>query len=629
MATPEVSIVIPSFNHPDLTLRCLDSIERAKDATSREIIVVDDASTDPGVEAVARRPGIIFLRKEVNEGYTHTANHGARHARGRYLFFLNNDTEVTDGYLEWLLDIFRRFPKAGAVGCKLIYPDGTLQEGGSTIYRHGRGMNFGKLLNPDNFRVAHVREVAYCTAAALLVRRDLFMDIGLFDEVFAPAYYEDPDLQFRLRKAGWRVYYQPKSVVIHHEGATCGQDEGENTTGLKRFQALHRPLFVERHKAELEKHAWEKDPYKIDVQVFPRDLRHVFVFETAIPTPERDAGSLRSIHLLRMLQEHRQVSLVPAVQQAEPRHVDALTQDGIRVVIGCDNLTQFLAQFRDVTDAVIVSRPEAGILLHKLIRDSFGKDVPLIFDTVDLHCERAASLQEQDHDAARRKYMLYRAIETFLARDADRVWTVSEEERKIVASWGVPLAAIDVVPIIMDPAPTPATFDTRSGLLFLGGPAHQPNLEAVRYFASSIYPLIDLSLDVVGPGWDAAAILDATAIHKLGFVDDLASVFNTHLAACFPLVSGAGMKGKVAHAMAAGLPVITTPFGAQGYQGAEDALCIGATPAELADWAKKLTTNAALWQQKREAGLRFIERHLSREVVARRVEEILGRIKTS
>ncbi len=126
MATPEVSIVIPSFNHPDLTLRCLDSIERAKDATSREIIVVDDASTDPGVEAVARRPGIIFLRKEVNEGYTHTANHGARHARGRYLFFLNNDTEVTDGYLEWLLDIFRRFPKAGAVGCKLIYPDGTL-----------------------------------------------------------------------------------------------------------------------------------------------------------------------------------------------------------------------------------------------------------------------------------------------------------------------------------------------------------------------------------------------------------------------------------------------------------------------------------------------------------------------
>ena len=201
---PEVSIVIASFNHPDMTLRCLDSIERAKDATSREIIVVDDASTDPGVDAVAQRPGITFVRKEKNEGYTHTTNHGARLARGRYLFLLNNDTEVADGYLEASLDIFRRFPKAGAVGSKLVYPNGLLQEGGSTIYHCGHGLNYGKILHPNNFRVSHVRETGYCTGAAILVRRDLFMELGLFDAVYAPAYYEDADFQYRLLEAGWR-----------------------------------------------------------------------------------------------------------------------------------------------------------------------------------------------------------------------------------------------------------------------------------------------------------------------------------------------------------------------------------------------------------------------------------------
>jgi len=626
---PEVSIVIASFNHPDITLRCLDSIRRMKDPTTREIIVVDDASTDPGVDAVAQQPGILFLRKEKNEGYTHTTNYGARHAHGRYLFLLNNDTEVTDGCLKWSLDLFRRFPKAGAVGSKLVYPNGLLQEGGSTIYRDGSGMNFGKILHPNNFRVQHVRETGYCTGAALMVPHDLFMELGLFDEAYAPAYYEDAGFQYKLWENGWKVYYQPKSVVIHYEGATCGVDVNEKTSGLKYHQELHRPVFVERHRSFLEEHAWDKDPYKVDVQIFDRNLRHVFVFETAVPTPELDAGSLRSAHLLRMLQQRRQVSLVPAVSDADPRHVDALTQDGIRVITGCDDLPRFLAQFREVTDAVIVSRPEAGILFHKLIRDCFGKDVPLIFDTVDLHCERAASLSMGDAKAAHRKYMLYRAMETFLCRDASRIWTVSEEERNTVVSWGVSPDRVDIVPIIMDPTPTPAAFAARSGLLFLGGPAHQPNLDAVRHFASAVHPLLNTPLDLVGPGWETETGLPDVAIRKLGFVAELAPVFNSHAVAVFPLVSGAGMKGKVAHAMAAGLPVVTTPFGAQGYQGAEGALCIGTTPGELADWVKKLTTDASLWQQKREAGLRFIEQRLSRAVVAKRVEEILGRIRTS
>src|SRR5262249_13071055 len=138
---------------------------------------------------------------------------------------------------------------AGAVGGKLLYPDGTLQEAGGIIFSDGSGCNFGR--NDQNANAplySFLREVDYCSGALLATPRKLFLEIGGFDSRFTPSYYEDTDYCFSLRARGYRVYYQPESVVVHFEGVSSGTDI---TAGVKSYQPVNRAKFVEKWRDTL------------------------------------------------------------------------------------------------------------------------------------------------------------------------------------------------------------------------------------------------------------------------------------------------------------------------------------------------------------------------------------------
>jgi GT2 family glycosyltransferase len=252
----ETSIIIPVYNKVEYTRNCLVQLQNTLPPNFRgEIIVIDDASTDETPTVLEAFAGldarIKLLRNEQNMGFIRSCNRAAEAASGEVIVFLNNDTLPQSGWLTPLLKVLQDYPDAGAVGGKLIYSDGTLQEAGGVIFSDASGCNFGKHKSASAPLYNFLREVDYCSGALLATRRELFNRLGGFDTRYAPAYYEDTDYCFGLRERGYRVYYQPESVIIHFEGVSCGTDVN---SGVKKYQEVNRTKFQDKWKHFLQHH---------------------------------------------------------------------------------------------------------------------------------------------------------------------------------------------------------------------------------------------------------------------------------------------------------------------------------------------------------------------------------------
>lgn len=261
---PRATIIIPVHNQLRFTRMCLARLKvTLPHEFDGEIIVVDDASTDETsaylADWAAHDPCVQVIRNETNLGFIASCNRAAAKASGEMLVFLNNDTLPEHGWLPPLLRTLVAFPGAGAVGGKLLFPNGTLQEAGAVVFSDGSAWNFGRNDDAvDRPLYSYVRAVDYCSGALLATPRVLFLDSGGFDDHYAPAYYEDVDYCFRLRSLGYRVYYQPESRVLHFEGASSGTSVN---TGAKRYMVTNHVKFVERWRDALREQPVAPDHY--------------------------------------------------------------------------------------------------------------------------------------------------------------------------------------------------------------------------------------------------------------------------------------------------------------------------------------------------------------------------------
>ncbi|HOJ43087.1 MAG TPA: glycosyltransferase, partial [Syntrophorhabdaceae bacterium] len=325
---PLVSIVIPVLNNLHFTIRCVDSIVKNGSDLPYEIIVVDNGSTDE-TESYFKGLKISHLhyfRLENNLGFVGGCNFGASRARGEYILFLNNDTEAQPGWLDALVETFRSYPDCGACGAKLVYPDGKLQEAGGIIFSDGTGWNYGRGMDPQDPRFNFVREVDYCSGAALMVRRDLWEQIGGFDERYTPAYYEDTDLCFEIRRRGYKVYYQPKSVIIHYEGKTAGIDL---SGGFKKYQVSNREKFIQKWKEDLKKQ------FNFDVKnvlnASERGVKkRILVLDHFLPMFDKASGSLRLFNILKSMKAiNCHVSFIAMNNEGEAKYRPILEEIGV------------------------------------------------------------------------------------------------------------------------------------------------------------------------------------------------------------------------------------------------------------------------------------------------------------
>jgi GT2 family glycosyltransferase/glycosyltransferase involved in cell wall biosynthesis len=607
---PVVSVIVPIYGKSNYTLRCLASIAANPPAIAFEIIIIDDCSPDNSANILREIKHIRLILNQENQGFIRSCNIGAKAATGQYLYFLNNDTEVSPGWLDELVGTFQNFPGTGLAGSKLVYPNGSLQEAGGIIWKDGSAWNFGR--NQDQLLPIYnyAREVDYCSGASIMVPKILFEEMGGFDELYLPAYCEDSDLALKIRDHGYRVIYQPLSIVVHYEGITSGTDTSQ---GAKAYQVANLKKQFQRWQTRLENH--QANGVDADDAKDRMAKRRVLVLDHYTPTPDRDAGSVIIFNMLLLLREMDfQVTFIPEYNFLYmPEYTSDLQRSGIEVFYSpyCKSVAQHLADFGMRYDLVLMFRPM--VVNHHLDAvHRYSPQAKVLFHTVDLHylrMSREASLlgDKMKQEAAEQM----KRVEFDAIRTVDASIVVSMAEREILQQ-ELPGQKIHVFPLIMDVKGTDTVFKDRRDIVFVGSYQHAPNVDAVIYFVNEIMPILRQRLPgarfyVVGS--NAPAQIEALACEDIivtGFVEDLASLLDRMRVAVAPLRFGAGIKGKIGTSMTAGLPAVATSLATEGMSlisGRNILVADGA--AAFAEEVIRVYQNESLWSEISQAGMVF------------------------
>jgi GT2 family glycosyltransferase/glycosyltransferase involved in cell wall biosynthesis len=599
---PKVSVVIPACNQFHLTYHCLAALLLAPHDTSFEVILVDDGSTDRTRDIAQLVSGITCIRHETPQGFVHACNRGAQQARGEFVVLLNNDTEVTPDWLDELLWPFENFERVGLTGAQLLFPDGRLQEAGGVVWSSANPANYGRGDNPHDPRYNYARQADYLSGACLMVPIALWNRLGGLDTDFAPAYFEDTDLAFRVREQGYRTVYAPLSRVVHFEGGSNGTDV---SMGVKRHQEINRPTFRRRWLQACAGHGREG----VDIDwVKDRGVQlRALVIDVQTPMPDRDAGSYAAVQEMRLLQALGfKCTFVPQDLQWAGRYTQALQRMGVECLNApyAASVAQVLRERGREFDLVYITRYHVAQTQLAAVRE-FAPQARLVLMNADLHFLRElrgalAAGDARALEAARQT----RSDELAVMSKVDLVLTYTAVEEAVIQSHNLDATVVGRCPWVSPVADSVAPFTQRTGIAFLGGFGHPPNQDAVAWFLRHVWAglravLPEVQLHIYGsnaPPSLAALVSQHEGVVLQGWVPQVATAYGAHRVFIAPLQSGAGIKGKVVGALAHGLPSVLSPVAAEGIAvaGGVDAM-LADTPAQWVEAVARLYSDEAAW----------------------------------
>nr|WP_049945272.1 glycosyltransferase [Butyrivibrio sp. AC2005] len=576
---PKVSIIIPVYNQFAYTYNCLQSILDNSWNISYEVIIADDVSTDDTTRLSEIAENIRIVRNSENQRFLKNCNNAAKHAKGQYILFLNNDTQVQHEWLTSLVELIESNDTYGMVGSKLVYPDGSLQEAGGIIWGDGHAWNYGNGKNPLLPEFNYVKEADYISGAAIMIRTSLWKEIGGFDELFAPAYCEDSDLAFEVRKRGYKVMYQPKSIVVHFEGKSNGTD---TSTGIKKYQVENSEKLKQKWANEF-KQLSQTESDLFHARDRSQSKKTILVVDHYAPEFDKDAGSKTTWQYLQMFvsQGYNVKFIGDNFARKEP-YTTALEQIGIEVLCGPwyrDHYEEWISDNQENIEFAYLNRPHITEKYIDFIKNK--TNIKCIYYGHDLHFLRIRREYELSGDEKlKRESEDWKKKELDIMRKADISYYPSQIEIDEIHRIDPMVKAKAITAYVYESFRDKKNlnFAEKKDILFVGGFGHPPNEDAVNWFASDIWPEIHeklgISFHIVGskPTPRIEKLNGKNGIILEGFVSEerLIELYDTCKLVVVPLRYGAGVKGKVIEALYNGAPMVTTSVGTEGIPGVEN-----------------------------------------------------------
>lgn len=598
---PDVSIVIPAHNKVNVTYACLAALLLAWNKATFEVILVDDASTDETAKIEDLVSGITVIHNEEAQRFIRACNAGVEKARGKYVVLLNNDTEPTAGWLDALMDAFDRFPNVGLAGSKLLYPDGSLQDAGGIIWNTGDPWNYGNGQSPHDPRFCYARQADYLSGAAMMTTKKIWDELDGLSSYLEPMYFEDTDFAFKVRDAGYSTWFVPSSVVYHYEGMTSGTS---TSSGFKRYQEINRPKFKRRWARAFTN--FSKVGTTPDLEKDRGIIGRVLFIDYTTPAPDQSAGSYAAIQEIKLVQSlGYKVTFIPENLAYLGRYTHDLEKMGVEVITApfYHSMNDFLDDRGAEFDAFYITR-------YHVVNDTAPKiravnpQARIIMNNADLHylrmLRKAIATNDEDEKKAARDV---KKLELAAMRSVDVMLSYNDREQAVIEAESEGEVNVMTCPWVLDCPDSVPPRNGRKGLSFLGGFQHQPNVEGIDWFVKNVMTRMeqegsDLKLSIYGSRMgDDVKALEGPLVDPVGFVDEINDAYDKHMIFVAPLLSGAGIKGKVLSALASGIPCVLSPTAAEGIGLRHGRECmIATTPTEWIDAINQLQNDPKLWQ---------------------------------
>lgn len=621
-AEPLVTIIVVLYNRAELTLQCLLSLF-INFHIPFELILVDNASSDETHQLLERMEGVKIIRNNEDLHFLLAANQASKEAKGEYLFFLNNDAQLLPGSLDSAINTIRTSDNIGGVGGKIILLDGSLQEAGSMIWKDGTCRGYGRGDSPLAPMYMFMRDVDFCSGAFFLTRRDIFLQIGGFDEDYKPAYYEDADYCLKLWSIGKRVVYDPNAVILHYEHG------GYSLNEAVPYQITNRDVFIRKHSHKLTLHLNYQESNILLGRIANKNQYRVLFIDDRVPHSFLGAGFPRAKKIMEgLLEMDCFVSFYPLLmcnESWESAYQDIPRSVEIMLDRGESYLEDFLKQRQGYYHIIIISRPWNMSKFQTILKkypEWFEKS-KIIYDAEAIMSLREIVYRQvvKKEEVSEKEIHDLISAEIGLTEGASIIVSVSEVERQKFESYGC--RQVYTLGHTLPVSPTEKAFEHRSNILFIGAihDDYGPNADSVHWFVERVFPEIkrrlnmDIQFQVVGfNNSPSVANLASDTVRILGQVEDLTDFYNQARIFVAPTRFAAGIPLKICEAALHGIPIVSTSLLAAqlGWKDGVD-LLVADDSSTFAEKCAILYNDSEVWNQLRVNALARVKEECSKE----------------